>query len=53
MGISITPHGIKITRELSELDNFVLDVVKLIEKYSPYVIVSGSVAQEVQKMLTL
>ena len=43
MGISITPTEIKITRELSELDNFVLDVVGLIEKYSRYVIVSGYV----------
>lgn len=43
MGISITPTEIKITRELSELDNFVLDVAELIEKYSRYVIVSGYV----------
>ena len=43
MGISITPTEIKITRELSELDNFVLDVAELIEKYSQYVIVSGYV----------
>ena len=43
MGISITPTEIKITRELSELDNFVLDVAELIEEYSRYVIVSGYV----------
>ena len=34
---------IVLNRELSELDRFVLDVVELIEKYTPYVIVSGYV----------
>ncbi|NJE09638.1 hypothetical protein [Thermococcus sp. MAR1] len=42
MGIRIG-NPIIINRQLSELDKFVLDVVELIEKYAPYVIVSGYV----------
>ena len=41
MGIEIGEGKIIISRELSDLDHFVLDVVKLIEKYTRYVIVSG------------
>ena len=42
MGIKME-KPIIISRELSELDEFVLGVVRLIEKYAPYVIVSGYV----------
>ncbi len=43
MGIEIGREGVKISRELSDLDRFVLDVVHLIEKHADYVIVSGYV----------
>ncbi|ASJ11822.1 hypothetical protein [Thermococcus thioreducens] len=42
MGIRMR-KPIIINRELSELDKFVLNVVELIGKYAPYVIVSGYV----------
>lgn len=43
MGIDIGQEEIRISRELSELDKFVLDVVHLMEKHTNYVIVSGYV----------
>ena len=43
MGIEIGRGEIRISRELSDLDRFVLDVVHLIEKHTDYVIVSGYV----------
>ncbi len=43
MGIEIGRGEIRISRELSDLDRFVLDVVNLIEKHTDYVIVSGYV----------
>lgn len=43
MGITIGREGIRISRELSELDKFVLDVVNLIGRHANYVIVSGYV----------
>jgi hypothetical protein len=43
MGIELTDREIRISRELSDLDRFVLDVVGLIERYADYVIVSGYV----------
>ncbi|WP_297487500.1 hypothetical protein [Thermococcus sp.] len=43
MGIEVGREEIRISRELSNLDKFVLDVVHLIERYANYVIVSGYV----------
>ncbi|WP_456365315.1 hypothetical protein [Thermococcus sp.] len=43
MGIEVGREEIRISRELSNLDRFVLDVVHLIERYANYVIVSGYV----------
>ena len=43
MGIEVKEGKIIISRELSDLDYFVLDVAKLIGKYTRYVIVSGYV----------
>jgi len=43
MGVEVGGDGIRISRELSDLDRFVLDVVHLIEKHANYVIVSGYV----------
>ncbi|ASJ09144.1 hypothetical protein A3L11_07840 [Thermococcus siculi] len=43
MGIEVANGEIRISRELSDLDRFVLDVIELIEGYTDYVIVSGYV----------
>ncbi|MDV3104390.1 hypothetical protein [Thermococcus waiotapuensis] len=43
MGIEVGKEGIRISRELSDLDRFVLDVVNLMERHANYVIVSGYV----------
>ena len=43
MGIEVGKGGIRISRELSDLDRFVLDVVHIIERHANYVIVSGYV----------
>jgi len=43
MGIEVGEGGIRISRELSDLDRFVLDVVHIIERHANYVIVSGYV----------
>ncbi|WP_297520101.1 hypothetical protein [Thermococcus sp.] len=43
MGIEVKEGKIIVSRELSDLDYFVLDVVNLIGKYTRYVIVSGYV----------
>ena len=40
----IDKETIKIDRELSDLDNFTLDFIKILEKNTDYVIVSGYVA---------
>lgn len=40
----IDQHTIQLDRELNELDLFVLQFVKILEKYTPYAIVSGYVA---------
>jgi len=40
----IDKKTIKIDRELSELDNFTLDFVKILEKHATYVLVSGYVS---------
>jgi len=40
----IDKKTIKIDRELSELDKFTLDFVKILEKYASYVLVSGYVS---------
>ncbi len=40
----IDKKTIKIDRELSDLDNFTLDFIKILEKNTDYVIVSGYVA---------
>ncbi len=40
----IDKKTIKIDRELSELDRFTLDFVKILEKYANYVLVSGYVS---------
>ncbi|WP_297506353.1 hypothetical protein [Thermococcus sp.] len=43
MGIEVGKGGIRISRELSDLDRFVLDVVHFIERHANYVIVRGYV----------
>lgn len=40
----IDEHTIQLDRELSELDIFVLDFVKILEKYTVYALISGYVA---------
>jgi len=40
----IDKKTIKIDREISDLDNFTLDFIKILEKNTDYVIVSGYVA---------
>ena len=40
----IDEHTIQIDRDLSDLDLFVLEFVKIMEKYTPYTLVSGYVA---------
>ena len=40
----ITPEGIKLDRELSDLDKFAVDFCKKIDKHTKYVIVSGYVS---------
>ncbi|WP_324736491.1 hypothetical protein VFC49_05370 [Thermococcus sp. SY098] len=43
MGMEISKGGASISKELTDLDKFVLDIVGLIKKFFPYVIVSGYV----------
>ena len=43
MGIEIRKGKVSLSKELTDLDRFVLDVVGLIEEFFPYVIVSGYV----------
>ena len=40
----IDKHNIEINRELSELDNFTIGFVRILEKYTNYVLVSGYVS---------
>lgn len=40
----IDEHTIQIDRELNDLDLFVLEFVRILEKYTPYALVSGYVA---------
>ncbi|WP_456453958.1 hypothetical protein [Thermococcus sp.] len=43
MGMEIRKGKVSLSKELTDLDRFVLDVVGLIEEFFPYVIVSGYV----------
>jgi len=40
----ISKSKIKICREISDLDSFTLDFLKILEKHSKYVVISGYVA---------
>ena len=43
--MEITPKGIRLDRELSDLDKFAIDFSRIIARHARYVIVSGYVSR--------